>query len=307
MSGPGAPRPPADATAPVALLTALVRPAAIAAVSLTVLAVLAATSGAAVSTGGAGVLAVGVGLLTDRRAGRSTASGSATLVVGVVLIGVAARDLLEVELESIDPFLLVSAFVVSVLAIALRERRFASLAIVQLAIVAGRPRAGEGFSHCLIARDLVVPVPRLDALLAVGLLGLAGGLLARRLGAREASRGYQVTGLALGLGTLVLKAVELPGLEILCGRGDATDDGWVVLALLAGLLAAAAGAATRDLTVLALGGTTLGVTGLAATALDQQPLWAIAAALPFVAALVRSDRLGVPWPPRRTHHGTEAE
>lgn len=235
-----------------------------------------------------------------RRAGRTGLSTSAA--VAAVLV---ALLLVERVTGDVDTVLAVASAVALAAAVVLRERRLAVSGLLTLAVLLGRPATdGATFAHCLVATDVAVPVPRLDGplWLAVGatVLGTAlrWGGWGRRLGRASVARGVEITGGAGLVALLLAKAAELPGHRLLCGPGDALDEGWALAAIGAGIVAGLYGLAATDVAWEAIG--LVGVAGqaLLATLLTGSPWWAVGGAVVLVSGLAAAEILGVPWPER---------
>lgn len=235
-----------------------------------------------------------------RAAGRTGLSSSAA--VAAVLV---AALLLDDAVADVDVVLATTGTVTLVAAWLLGERRLAVSGLLSFGLLLGRPVAGgDVFRHCLVATDLALPLPRLDGplLLAVGALAVGTALRwtgwGERLGRTSVARGIEATG-AVGVATLLLaKAVELPGHRVLCGPGDALDEGWAAAGIAVAVVAGLYGLAARDLVWEGVGLVSLVAHGVAATTLTAHWGWAAACGLLLVGALVVADRLGVPWPDR---------
>lgn len=247
---------------------------------------------------GVAVVLAAVAAWRWRRAGRTglaTSAATAAVLVGLLLVERATDD--------IDVVLATTAAIALVAAALLRERRLAVSGLVTLAVLLGRPLAGGArFTHCLVATDLAVPVPRLDGplWLAVGATVVATALRwsgwGERLGATSVVRGVEMTG-AIGLAVLLLaKAAELPGHRLLCGAGDPLDEGWVLLGIVLGVVAGLYGLATHDVAWEAVGLGSLTGQGVLATTLTGNPWWAVGSGVLLVAALATAEHLRVPWP-----------
>lgn len=278
-----------------------IRTLALASVALVVTAAGAVTGDArAPVIGAAAVVLAAVSAWRWRRAGRtalSTSAAVAAVLVGLLLVEQATGD--------VDVVLGVTAAVALAAAWLLSERRLAVSGMLSLAVLLGRPLPdGETFRHCLVATDVVVPLPRLagPTWLAVAALALGTGLRwsgwGDRLGRTTVARGLEMTG-AIGLVVLLLvRAAELPGHRMLCGAGDALDEGWAVAGITYGIVAAAYGVLTRDVVWEASGLAAITGQGLLATTLTATPWWAAACAVLLVGALGTAERLGVSWPDR---------
>lgn len=273
------------------------RALAAAAVALTVAAVASAAEGhdgpRTWLLGVAAALLLGLGGALSARGRWRSASATSAVVAGVVLATLAVRSVLGTP--HLPTFLGFAGAVALVAGLATDERRLTALGTGQWALALALP--ASSLHHCLVATDLAVPVPRLDAPLLLGLGALAVGTGLRWLGVRpRGARGVEVTGLLLVLGVLVAKGTELPGLPLLCGTGDTVDGGWMAIALGAGLVAGAYGALTRDALWAGAGAGTVVLAGLLATMLGGGAGWAVAALLPVAAVVASSERRGVRWP-----------
>lgn len=276
-----------------------IRALALAAVALVVTAAGAVAGDARVPVAAAAAVGLGaVAALRWRRAGRTALSTSAA--VTAVLVGLL---LVELVTDDIDVVLTVTAVVTMAAALLLGERRLMVSGLLSLAVLLGRPLPGGAtFTHCLVATDVAVPVPRLDGPTWLALGALAVGSVLRwtgwgeRLGRTTVARGLEMTG-AVGLVVLLLaKAAELPGHRLLCGAGHAIDEGWVVVGVAYGVVAGMYGLATRDVVWEAVGLASITGQGLLATTLTGTPWWALASGVLLVGALVAAERLGVAWP-----------
>jgi hypothetical protein len=232
------------------------------------------------------------------RAGRTGIATSA--VVAAVLV---ALLLLEQAIADVDVVLGVTAAVALAAAVVLRERRLAVSGLLALAALLGRPLAGgASFTHCLVATDLAVPLPRLDGPLLLAVAAVAVGSVLRwtgwgtRTGQQAVARGVEVTG---GVGLVVLlaaKATELADHRLLCGSGSGIDPGWVLAGIAVGVVAGLYGLAGHDLVWEAVGLASITVQGLLATLLTGDLMWAAGCAVLLAAALGVAEWLGVAWP-----------
>ncbi|MDX1619732.1 MAG: hypothetical protein R3320_01990 [Nitriliruptorales bacterium] len=295
-------------TAPPRKVTELVRRGvrllAAAVVGLTVVAITAAAHGGVVVPLVAGGAFLLVSLWMNRRTEQTSAVGTSAAVIGLALLAVGARALLDPTGETLELFLWITGGLFLVSGIATDERRLVSLGLLQWAFVLIQPAEGAApFRHCMFATDLAIPVPRLDPLLLLGLGAAGAGSLSRFRGWRlEAGRGAEVTGLVLLEMTLLAKAAELPDLRVLCGPGGGVDVGWLLLAMAVGIAAGLYGLAGRDPVWTGVGGGGLALAGLMGTSLTGEAIWAALALLPLVGALALSERAGVAWP-RRPGYG----
>lgn len=277
------------------------RPMGVGALALVVAAVTAAVTGpegpSAPGALASGALLAGAGAIAWARSGRRPVATTA-VVAGIALGLLGARTALAPTMAELPPFLVGAGAVVAAIGIVVDERRLLGLGLLQAAAGLALPAPDAApFRHCLIATDLAVPIPRLDGPLLLGLATIGLGLMASALlpSRPEAARGASIGGLLLTCGTLLAKAADLPSLPGLCGSGDGVDAGWMIVAMLAGGVVAAAGVALRDRTTLAIGGVTLVLAGLVGTTLSGQPVWALAAGGPTVGTLVWLDRRGLVW------------
>lgn len=273
----------------------------------TTLAVAVATVGAAAWVGGAqhplvllagAALLLGLGIAFERRRPGPSTIGTTALVGAVVLASLAVRAWVDPTGAGLDVFLGVSGAVTVVLGYLGDERRLVTVGLGQWAVALGRPHpGGPVFRHCLVATDVAVPLPRLEPVLLLSIAAIAVGTVHRRRQTHlEAGRGVEVAGLVGLHVSLLAKAVELPGLEQLCGTGDAVDAGWMVLGLLVALATGWYGLRGRDAVWAGAGLLALGGYGLAGPLLARQPLWGLAALVPLTAMLVLVERAGIPWP-----------
>lgn len=277
-----------------------VRALALGAVALVVVAAGAVTGPARVPVlAGVAVALVAVGAWRWRTAGRTGVSTSA--IVAGVLVGLLLADELE---ASVDAILLGTGLVALVAGWVLRERRLAVSGLLTLGVLVGRPLHGAGatFSHCLVATELAVPVPRLAGPLWLALAAVAVGTALRwsGLGVRwrrvSVARGVEATG-AVGVAVLLLaRGVELPDHRLLCGAGDGLDTGWLLLAVGWGVVAGVYGLAGRDVVWEAVGLGAITGAGVLGTVLSGSPWWAVGCGVLLVGALVVADLLRVPWP-----------
>ncbi len=244
------------------------------------------------------VVLAGLGAWRWRRAGRTGLATSA--IVTAVLV---AMLLVEHLTDDIDLVLAITSGIALVAAVLLRERRLAVSGLVTLALFLGRPLAGGAvFTHCLVATEVAIPLPRLDGPMVLALVALVIGSVLRwtgwatRLGQAPVARGVEVAG-AVGLvALLAVKAMELPAHRLLCGAGTPVDVGWVVVGVAFGVVAGLYGLASRDVVWEGVGLASITLQGLLATALTGQVWWALACAVLLAGALAVSDWLGVPWP-----------
>ena len=276
-----------------------VRALALGAVVLVVTAAGAVTGGSRVEVlTGLVLLLAAVAAGRWRQAGRTAVSSSAA--VGSVLVGLL---LLEELTGDVDVLLATSGALALAASVVLRERRLAVSGLLSLAALVGRPLpGGPTFSHCLVATDLAIPVPRLDGPMWLAVVALTVGSVLRWTGwgarSRRSSvaRGVEITG-AIGLATVLLvRAAELPGHRLLCGSGDAVDPGWVVAGVAFGLVAGLYGLAARDVVWEGVGLVSLSAQGVVATTLTGSPWWAAACGVLVVGALVAAESRHVPWP-----------
>lgn len=229
------------------------------------------------------------------RAGRTGIATSA--VVASVLVAVLLLD--ETPLD-VDGILQVTAAVTLVAGWVLRERRLVVSGLLTLAVLLGRPLpGGETFSHCLLAPSVALPTPRLDGPLLLALAATVAGTAMRWTGwfdRRTVARGLEATG-AVGLAVLfAAKAMELPGHRLLCGSGEAVDEGWVLVGLGYGIVAGLYGLAARDVVWEAIGLVSITGQGVLATTLSGSVWWAVAGAVLLVGPLAVAEWLAVPWP-----------
>lgn len=276
-----------------------VRALALGAVALAVTAAgaVAGEARAAVLATSAVVLA-GIGAWRWWRAGRTGVATSA--VVTAVLV---ALLLVEHLTDDIDVVLAVTSVVALTAAVLLRERRLAVSGLLTLAVLLGRPLTGGAvFTHCLVATDVAIPVPRLDGPLALAGVALVVGTglrwtgWGRWLGLTPVARGVEVTGAVGVMALLAAKAMELPAHRLLCGVGTPIDAGWVVGGIAFGVVAGLYGLAARDVAWEGVGLAAITLQGLVATTLTGQVWWALGCAVLLGGALAVSDWLGVPWP-----------
>jgi len=234
------------------------------------------------------------------RAERASPLGTTAVVVGASLAGLSVRAWLDPRGADLDLLLAVLGTAFAVAGLLRNDRRLVLLGFGQWLVATARPLpGGPTYRHCLLATDLAIPLARLGPSLALGAAALTVGLALRTAGRqRDGARGFELAGLSTILTVLVLRAVELPGLPLLCGAGDALDAGWAALALASGLLAAGFGVATRDAAWATAGLLTVLATGSFGSLLTQSPAWALVAALPIVGALAALERGGTRWP----HH-----
>lgn len=245
-----------------------------------------------------GAVLVGLGVWRDRGDGAPTAIGTTTLVAGLALVAVGAQTALAPDGTALDRYLALVGGLFVAAGYALAERRLVTIGLLQWVVVLALPSTNtQRFAHCVIGSDFSVPVPRLDPVLALVVGALLVGTVHRRLGRQvQAGRGFEITG-AIGLNaTLVAKAVEIPGLESLCGSGDAWDEWWAVGGIVVALVSAAYGLLGRDVVWATTGVAALAAIGLAGTLLTARPGWALVAFVPLAAGLVAAERAGVPWP-----------
>lgn len=287
-----------------------VRALALGAVALVVVAAGAVTGPARVPVlATVAVVLVGVGAWRWRRAGRTGVSTSA--VVAGVLVGLLLAD--EVD-ASVDVVLLVTGLVALASGWVLRERRLAVSGLLTLGVMVGRPLpGGETISHCLVATELAVPVPRLAGPLWLAAAAVVVGTALRwsGLGVRwrrvSVARGVEATG-AAGVAVLLLaRGAELPDHRLLCGAGDGLDAGWLLLAVAWGVVTGVYGLAGRDVVWEGVGLGTITGAGVLGTTLSGSPWWAVGSGALLVGALVVADHLRVPWPDQpgweRAHPG----
>lgn len=229
------------------------------------------------------------------RTGASTSAAVASVLVGLLLLEEVTGD--------VDVVLLASGVIALAASLVLRERRLAVSGLLSLAALLGRPLPGGAtFTHCLVATEVAVPVPRLDGPLWLAVGALVLGTAARWGGWGQGSghtpvaRGVEITG-AVGLAVVLLaRAVELPGHRLLCGPGDALDEGWLVAGLAFGVVAGLYGLAARDLVWEGVGLVSITALGVVATTVSGSPWWAAGVAVPLVGALAAAEWLRVPWP-----------
>ena len=276
-----------------------VRALALGAVVLAVTAAGAVTGGARAPTLAVVSLALaGVAAWRWTRAGRTGLSSSAA--VASVLV---ALLLLEQVTEDVSLVLAASGAIALVAAVALRERRLAVSGLLSFGALLGRPLpGGPTFSHCLVATDLAVPLPRLAGPLWLAVAATAVGTVLRwtgwadRVGRTSVARGIEMTG-AVGLATILLaRAAELPGHRLLCGAGDALDEGWFVLGVVVAVVAGLYGLAARDIVWEGVGLVSLTAQGLLATTLTGSPWWAAGCGVLLAGALGVAEWQRVPWP-----------
>ncbi len=248
---------------------------------------------------------VGLGILAagswQRRRRPDGPVGETAVVLGAAVLLLAAEAFLRPGEADLDAFLAIAGAALVILGFVWNDRRPVVLGVVQWAVALGRPHPdADVFRHCLVATDLAVPHPRLLplAVLGVGLLAVASLALARSW-RPEAVRGLETTGLALLLGGLAAKALELPGHPVLCGTGDAIDTGWalLLLALCAGIGAIGVARSDRLWAGAALAvATTFAV---AAVALERNPWWGALVGSVLLVGLARIEHAGIRWPRRR--------
>ena len=119
---------------------------------------------------------------------------------------------------------------------------------------------------------------------------------AERVGRGSVARGIEMTG-AIGLAAVLLaRAAELPGHRLLCGSGDALDEGWLVVGVVVGVVAGLYGLAARDIVWEGVGLVSIVAQGLLATTLTGSWWWAAGCGVLLVAALATAEWLRVPWP-----------
>ncbi len=241
------------------------------------------------------VLAV-VAALHWRSGGRRSSIGTSA-AVAAVLVGLLV---VEDRVTDIDTVLATSAVVSLTSAVVLRERRLAITGLLSWGVLLGRPLAdGDAYRHCLLATNVELVPPRLDGPLLLAVGALAVGTLVRWYGPpaqRTTARGAEAVGL-IGLTALLLaKAVELPGHRLMCGAGDPLDEGWLVLAVLVGVVAVVYGLATRDLVWSGAGLAGVALPGLVGTLLTSSPAWVLGTGAMLAIGLVVAERAGVAWP-----------
>lgn len=240
----------------------------------------------------------GLGAWRWRRAGR-TGLGTSAVVTAVLV----ALLLVEHLTDDVDLVLALTSATALATGVGLRERRLAVSGVVTLAVLLGRPvEGGATFTHCLVATDVAIPLPRLDGplVLAVVALGVGTALRwtgrGRHLGMTPVARGIEVTG-AVGLvALLAVKAMELPAHRLLCGVGTPVDPGWVLVGVAFGAAAGLYGLAAHDVVWEGVGLGSITLQGLLATTLTGQVWWALGCALVLVGALAVAEWLRVPWP-----------
>lgn len=236
-----------------------------------------------------------VGAWRWRRTGRSGIATSA--VVAAVLVALLLLD--ETALD-VDAVLQVTAGVTLVAGWLLRERRLVVSGLLALAVLLGRPLPdGPTFNHCLLAPSVPLPTPRLDGPLVLAVVATAAGTAMRWTGWFDrptVARGLEATGAIGLLALLAAKAMELPGHRLLCGSGEAVDEGWVLLGLGFGVVAGLYGLAARDMVWEGVGLASITVQGVLATTLAGTVWWAVTAAVLLVGSLAVAEGLGVPWP-----------
>lgn len=237
----------------------------------------------------------GVSAWRWRAAGRTGVSTSAA--VAAALVGLL---LLERLLDDPDTLLLVTALLALALGWTLRERRLAVSGLLSLALLLGQPVAGGAtFSHCLLAPSVALPTPRLDGPLLLAAGAVVVGTLLRWTGwggRPTVARGIEATG-AIGLAVLLAaKGMELPGHRLLCGSGEAIDEGWVLLGVGVGVLAGLYGLASRDVVWEGVGLASITGQGVLATGLTGDPWWAVGCGVLLVGSLAVAEWLGVAWP-----------
>lgn len=240
----------------------------------------------------------GVGAWRWQRAGRTGLATSA--VVTAVLV---ALLLVEQVTDDVDLVLALTSAIALVAAVVLRERRLAVSGLLTLALLLGRPVTdGATFTHCLVATDVAIPLPRLDGPMVLAVVALVAGTVlrwagwGRRLRLTPVARGVEVTG-AVGLVVLLAaRAMELPAHRLLCGAGTPVDVGWVLAGIGFGIVAGLYGLAGRDVVWEGVGLASLAVQGVLATTLTGQLWWALGCAVVVGGALAVADWLGVPWP-----------
>lgn len=243
-----------------------------------------------------GAVLVALGVWLDRGDRAPSAAGTTTLVAGMALVAVGAQTMLAPEGAALDRYLALVGGLFVAAGYALAERRLVTIGLLQWVVVLALPSTNDAtFAHCVM--DLTVPVPRLDPVLwfavAAVVVGTAHRVVRRQV---QAGRGFEITGaIALNV-TLLFKAVELPGLESLCGSGDAFDEWWAVAGMAVALASALYGLVGRDVIWATTGVAALALHGLAGTVLTTAPGWALAAFVPLAVGLVTAERAGVPWP-----------
>jgi hypothetical protein len=277
-----------------------VRVLALGAVVLVVAAAGAVTGDARVPVLGAAAGALGLAAaLRWRAAGRTGVSTSAA--VAAVLVGLL---LVERVTSDVDVALAVTSAVALGAGVLLAERRLVVSGLLTLGVLLGRPLPGAAtFTHCLVATDVSVPLPRLDGplWLAVGatVVGTAGrwGRWGPP-GVAAVARGFEVTGAIAVVALLLAKAAELPGHRLLCGAGDAVDEGWLLAGVVVGVAAGLYGLAAGDALWMGVGLVSVTGQGLLGTTLSGSWWWALGCGALLVAALATADRLRLPWPTR---------
>lgn len=227
-----------------------------------------------------------------------SALGTTTIVAGLALVAVGAQAAIHPEGAQLDRFLLGVGAAFLAAGYVLSERRLVTLGLVQWMIVLALPASNtQRFAHCIIGPEFSVPVPQLDPVLLLAVGALVVGTVHRTARWRvQAGRGLEITGVITVNSVLLFKAIELPGLERLCGAGDALDEWWTVIGMVVAIASGLYGLVSRDSVWAATGVAALTAQGLVATTLTGEPWWALAALLPLVAGMAAAERAGVPWP-----------
>lgn len=247
----------------------------------------------------AGLVLGSCGLWLERRGQRGPVPGTLT-IVGLLTVLLAAQAFVSPTGMALDAFLGISGAAFVAIGVWRDDRRPVVVGIVQWASAAARPD-GDVFRHCLVATDVRIPLPRVLPLVMLGVVALLVAVAMRERDWRvDAGRGLENAGLALFLGGLAAKALELPGHRLLCGTGDAVDLGWALLLLGAAAVVGWLGIRWNDRLWAAAGLTTATLFGLAAMLLEANPLWGVLVGVPLIAILLWIERAGVVWP-RRAH------
>lgn len=235
------------------------------------------------------------GFELERRGRRGNVSTTLVIVGSLVLL-LGAQAWLTPTAGAVQPFLIVAGTVFVLLGLLRNDRRPVVVGLLQWASAIARP-TGETFRHCLVATDVAVPLPQVDGLIVLGLVALAASVTMRTREWRvDAGRGFAGAGLALLLGALAAKALELPGHRALCGTGDAIDAGWALLLLASAAAISWLGLRWHDRLWAASGLAAATLFALAAITLEANPLWGVPVGLPLAALLVHVDRHCAPWP-----------
>jgi hypothetical protein len=247
---------------------------------------------------GAALVALGAVLERPGRARRRGPLPGTLIVIGAGALLLAGEAFLRPHGAALDGFLGLSGALFVALGLVRDDRRPMVIGVAQWATALGRP-AGESFRHCLIATDVRIPLPRPEAVIVLGLVCLLVAVAMRRRTVRvESARGLETIGLALFLGALALKALELPGHPLLCGTGDAIDLGWALLLLAAASVIGVLGVFWSDRLWASSGLATATLFGLAAVTLEANPLWGVLVGAPLLGILVFLEHAGIDWPQR---------